>query len=60
MNDFSTVQAHVLAAVTQVVGLVVAFVPSLAPLQETLIAGGSTVLAAAVLIAHALRSKPVK
>lgn len=55
--DTKTVQAHALALATQVVGLLIAFLPSLAPEKQLLIGVGSTVLAASILIAHAVRSK---
>lgn len=56
--ELSTTQAHTLAIVTQIVGFIVAFVPSLKPETSILIAVGSVVLSAVILIAHAIRTQP--
>lgn len=56
--ELSTTQAHTLAIVTQIVGFIIAFVPSLAPYQSVLVAAGGVVLSAVILIAHAVRTQP--
>lgn len=56
--ELSTTQAHTLAIVTQIVGCIVAFVPSLKVYESLLIAAGGIVLSAVILIAHAVRTQP--
>jgi hypothetical protein len=54
-----TVYAHAGAIAAQIVGYVVAFVPSFRPEERGAIAVGGIVLSAVILIANAIRSKPV-
>lgn len=56
--DIKTAYAHALAAATLVAGYVVAFVPSMAPLQQDLVAGGGVVFAGVILLSHAIRNRP--
>lgn len=55
MSKIHITQGEILAALTFVVGQVVAFVPSIASDQEILISAGSSVVAAVLAIAHAIR-----
>lgn len=54
-----TVYAHAGAIASQIVGFLVAFIPSLAPSERAIIAIGGVVLSAVILIAHAIRNRPV-
>lgn len=56
--DIKTVYAHALAAAAQVVGFAVAFIPNLAAQQQALVGAGGVVLSAAILLAHAVRTRP--
>jgi hypothetical protein len=56
-EDFSVTWAHAIAFATAIAGYVIAFMPSIAPEKQLLIAGGATLISVAILIAHAIRSK---
>lgn len=53
-----TAWAHAAAAATLVAGYVVAFVPNFSQYESTLIAIGTSVFAAVILLAHAVRNRP--
>lgn len=53
-----TVYAHAAAIAAQAVGYVVAFVPSLRPIESGAIAVGGIVLSGVILVANAIKAKP--
>jgi hypothetical protein len=54
----STARAHLAAVVTQIVGYLVAFIPSFSADRQALIVAGTIIGSVTVLIAHAIRSRP--
>lgn len=56
MQYFPITQASLITLLTAVVGQVVAFVPSLAPREQTLISLGSILISVAFLIANAIHA----
>lgn len=51
--------AHAIAATTLIAGYIVAFVPNFSQYQSTLIVIGTFIFAAVILLAHAVRNRPI-